>query len=685
MRSSAAERVGNDDLVALGLEPHEAQRLAGEVNRLLGTCSAAECWRRVSSGLLSPAHPFPVHQLLHRTVCDDEPDAGPAPIFVPAPESIRETNLARIQGQLGLESYAELHSWTVENRSAYWELMVRQLGIRFRTPPVEIVDSTPDAENARWLPGARLNIAESCFGRGSDPAVVCHREGAPVSSLSRKELDSLSNRVANALPRLGVDRGDTVAIDMPMNLEAVAIYLGVIKAGCVALTIAESFSAPEVRTRLRVGEAKALFTQDRILRGSRELPLYTRTLEAGAPVAVVVPAQGCLSEPLREGDLSWDDFLSEDEVFRAVACDPDDAINILFSSGTTGEPKAIPFTHLTPIKCAADGFLHQDIREGDVVAWPTSLGWMMGPWLIYASLINGATIALFDGIPTSRKFCEFVQDAKVNVLGVVPTLVAAWRAGSCVEGLDWSSVRVFTSTGECSNPDDMHFLTSRAGYRPVVEYCGGTEIGGAYITGTVVQPSVASAFSTAALGMSLTILDRRGAESDQGEIFIVPPSIGLSTRLLNRDHHREYFAGTPRGPGEVPLRRHGDRMERLGNGYFRAQGRMDDTMNLGGIKVGSAEIERVLNRVPGVGETAAVAVSPPGGGATRLVVYVVPATPEPQFDEEGLLRIFQRAIADRLNPLFRLHDVKVVRRMPRTASNKILRRQLRSRYSGPDA
>lgn len=685
MRRSAAEWVRSADLVALGLEPEEARRLSGEVNQLLDACSAVECWRRISSSLLSPGHPFPVHQLLHRIVFGNDQGTGPAPIFVPAPDFIRETNLVRIQKQLGLDSYSELHSWTVENRSRYWELMIRNLGIRFRTPPVRILDAAPGVEKARWLPGARLNIAESCFGRGSEPAVVYQKEGSPPSGLTRKGLESLSNRVANALPGLGVDRGDTIAIDMPMNVEAVAIYLGVIKAGCVALTIAESFSAPEVRTRLRVGNAKALFTQDRVLRGSKELPLYSRMVEAGAPVTVVVPARDRLSRPLREGDLPWDEFLSGDDVFRAVACEPDDAINILFSSGTTGEPKAIPFTHLTPIKCAADGYLHQDIREGDVVAWPTSLGWMMGPWLIFASLINGATIALFDGVPTSRPFCEFVQDRKVNVLGVVPTLVGAWRAGGCVEGLDWSSVRVFTSTGECSNPDDMHYLTSRAGYRPLVEYCGGTEIGGAYITGTVVQTSVASAFSTAALGMSLAIMDRRGVESDQGEIFIVPPSIGLSTRLLNRDHHQEYFTGTPKGPDGVPLRRHGDRMERLENGYYRAQGRMDDTMNLGGIKVGSAEIERVLNRVPGIGETAAVAVSPPGGGAARLVVYVVLATPEPEFGEEELLRVFQKAIADQLNPLFRLHDVKLVQQMPRTTSNKILRRQLRSRYAGPDS
>ena len=187
---SAAERIRTGDLVALGLDPRQARRLSADVNRLLGTCSSAECWRRISRGLLSPAHPFPVHKLLHRTVFDNERDAGPAPIFVPAPESVRDTNLARLQERLGLGSYAELHSWTVENRSGYWESMIRHLGIRFRTPPLKILESTPDAENAAWLPGARLNIAESCFGRGSDTAVVYQREGRPLSSLTRMGLDS---------------------------------------------------------------------------------------------------------------------------------------------------------------------------------------------------------------------------------------------------------------------------------------------------------------------------------------------------------------------------------------------------------------------------------------------------------------------------------------------------------------
>ena len=110
----------------------------------------------------------------------------------------------------------------------------------------------------------------------------------------------------------------------------------------------------------------------------------------------------------------------------------------------------------------------------------------MGPWLVYAALMNKAAMALFSGAASTRKFAEFVEDAGVTMLGLVPSLVSVWRRTGCLDGLDWSQIRAFSSSGECSNPHDMLYLMSRAGYKPVIEYCGGTEIGGAYITGTVV-------------------------------------------------------------------------------------------------------------------------------------------------------------------------------------------------------
>ena len=337
----------------------------------------------------------------------------------------------------------------------------------------------------------------------------------------------------------------------------------------------------------------------------------------------------------------------------------DDHTNILFSSGTTAEPKAIPWTQTTPIKCAADAYLHHDIQPDDVLAWPTNLGWMMGPWLIYAALINRASMALYYGAPTGRAFCEFVQDANVTMLGVVPSLVKTWRNAGCAEGLDWSSIKAFSSTGECSYPDDMLYLMSLAGYKPIIEYCGGTEIGGGYITGTMVQPASPSTFSTPALGLDFAILDEHGAECDNGELFLIPPSIGLSNELLNRDHHEVYFAGTPTRPDGTRLRRHGDQMQRLPGGYYRAHGRVDDTMNLGGIKISSAEVERVLNSVEGVRETGAISVVPADGGLEHLVVYVVPER-RAESNDRRLKVALQQVLAERLNSLFRIHELIVV-------------------------
>jgi acetyl-CoA synthetase len=220
-----------------------------------------------------------------------------------------------------------------------------------------------------------------------------------------------------------------------------------------------------------------------------------------------------------------------------------------------------------------------------------------------------------------------------------------------------------------------------AGNRPMIEYCGGTEIGGAYVTSTVVQPCIPSTFTTPALGLDFVLLDEDRQPADKGEVFIEGPSIGLSNRLLNGNHDAIYYRDTPMAKSGIPLRRHGDELQALGGGYFRVAGRSDDTMNLGGIKVGCAEIERVLNPLPGIQETAAVAVAPRGGGPSRLIVFVVPA-PGSGASAEELKPIFQRAISTQLNPLFHVHDVRIAQTLPRTASNKIMRRELRKSITG---
>jgi acetyl-CoA synthetase len=605
---------------------------------------------------------------------------SPAPVWEPSPDFIKTTNLAWLMRRVGVSSYEVLHAWSAQNREAYWQLAIERLEIRLRRPFSQVGDFSRGAEQPRWLVEAQLNIVESCFTAPADaPAIVEQGEGGELHTISVGELEALTDRVASSIQRLGFKPGNALAIMMPMTAESVAIYLGIIKAGAVVVGIADSFRPKEIATRLRLSHAVAVFTQDVMVRGGKVLPLYAHVIEAGAPLAIVLPAADGLSLPLRAEDRAWVDFLGVNRRFEAVPRKPSEPVNILFSSGTTGDPKAVPWTQTTPLKCAADAHFHQNVQPGDVMVWPTNLGWMMGPWLIFASLINKAAMGLYNGAPTGSGFGRFVQESKATMLGVVPSLVKTWRNTGCMEGQDWSGIKVFSSTGECSNAEDMRWLMSLAGGKPVIEYCGGTEIGGGYIVGTVTRPCVPGTFNTPALGLDFVILDESGQPAKNGELFVVPPSIGLSTTLLNKDHHEVYFADAPRGPHGETLRRHGDQMEELPGGYWRAHGRADDTMNLGGIKVSSAELERVLESVPNVIKTAAIAVAP-GGGPSQLVVYAV-CSGHQSLNMQDLTAAMQSAIKRDLNPLFKIHEILLVNSLPRTASNKVMRRELRDQYT----
>ena len=691
--------------------------------RLLGDASLSpeDKWAKIYRTLLTPRHPFDVHRELYTTVYKD---SAFKPAWIPTGESAQQSNISKTMATLGFKTYEELYWWSVgeETRSDYWKYATEAVRIKFDSPPTAMFDAARGAAHATYLPGARLNIVASCFNkrRGEDAAIVYASESDPddLLTMSYDGLSRLANQVANAITsKLGLSRGDAVGICMPMVPEAIALYLGIVKAGLVVVSIADSFSSDEIHTRMKLSKAKVVFTQDVIYRGAKFLGLYDR-VKGAAPDRIVVMSgllhalsqvpQGqsahsihaTVEAAMRPGvDVRWSELLegASDE-FEYVICSSMDAANILFSSGTTGEPKAIVWSHSTPVKCAADGYFHQDVRVGDVVAWPTNIGWMMGPWLIF-QLINGATLALFNGITSTYSFCKFVERAKVSMLGVIPSLVKTWHTMNTVDAdCDWSSIRRFSSTGEASDPVSMFWLMSRVpGYAPVIEYMGGTEIGGSFLSSTAVQRNVPSMFSTPVLGSSFLLLDENSTEivSGQGvgEIALTPPAFGLSTQLLNRDHYACYFEGMPAGANGEVLRRHGDEIEAVlysarDDGvrsipYHRALGRCDDTMNLGGIKTSSVELERTCNLTEGVHETAAIAVSPLGGGPSMLVMFVVLSSNSSvtkHDNYQALKSKLQLSIKAKLNPLYHISDIVVVASLPRTASNKIMRRVLRDSY-----
>ena len=599
------------------------------------------------------------------------------PYWKPTKEVIAHSNIFKMMQHHGFQKYQDFWKWSVQSKEAFWAETIENLDIKFEKKYDTILDISDGVENAHWLKNAQLNIVDSCFQNEDDAiAVIFQEKGKEIQKVTQLQLLKLVNQVANGLVELGLQKGDFIAIDMPMTMESVAIYLAGIKAGMPVVTIADSFTTNEIESRLQITNPKVIFTQDILVRAGRELPLYNKVVEANAPKAVVIKAS---NTPilLRDEDILWTSFLSENKEFSTVIQDPEDYISVLFSSGTTGAPKAIPWNHTMPIKSASDGYYHQDIHKNDVVCWPTNLGWMMGPWLVFAALINKATIALYYGAPVTEDFGEFVQNAKVTMLGVIPSFVKIWKTTQCMEQFNWKSIKCISSTGEVSNVPDMEYLMKLADHKPIIEYCGGTEIGGGYACSTVVQPNIAGVFSTQALGGEFILLNDEHNKCSKGELFLIPPIMGLSNSLLTRNNYNVYYRDVLPFEGKV-LRRHGDELELLSNGYYVARGRVDDAMNLGGIKVSSVQIEAVINTLDFVKESAAIAVSPENGGPSLLVIFYVENSSK-LIAPERLKKAID-CVKKKLNPLFKVYDLVEVVALPKTASSKVMRRTLKDLY-----
>ena len=400
---SGAELLEESRLVAF---KEVLQRAASSAS----TATPESVWSELVQ-LLRPTDSFELHAALYKHVYKARGAGSIRPLWLPpAPTNSSPTNIGRMMAAAGVDTYDEFYRWSIgpKTRSEYWEMAIKQLGVQFEQQPSSIFDTSEGVARATYLPDARLNIAKSCFHRRppTDVAIVFANESDPqkLHEWTFAHLDGISNHVAHSLEALGFRTGDTIGICMPMSAECCAVYLGIVKAGMTVVSIADSFSAIEIETRLRLAKARGIVTQDVIFRGAKFLPLYERVLEAVTNAAAAAAKQGegqaeggqagepltcvvlpgmlvvdgtaathpsaqalfrpaALDGPRRPLDVGWTDFLAlgsahaqgQPESYQAVILPSTHAANILFSSGTTGEPKAIVWSQATPIKAAVDG------------------------------------------------------------------------------------------------------------------------------------------------------------------------------------------------------------------------------------------------------------------------------------------------------------------------------------------
>ena len=276
------KEISAKELVELGLDGSVAGGMAEQVNSLLRSASAVQCWRALSQQVLRPCHPFSVHKFLYEAVFSGWDDQrGPWPAWSPTEESQRATNIWRLMERGGFRTYEDIRRWSCENREQFWALMVEQLSIRFSRRPSCIMDPSSDAACPRWLVDARFNIVDSCFDAPADATAIVYRtKSGATSTWSYGDLLKWTNRVANGLVESGFEPGHAIGVCLPMTAESVAIYLGIVKAGCVAVSIADSYASEGIAARLKLGQAKGIFTQDYDIRGRKPRPLYEKVVRA---------------------------------------------------------------------------------------------------------------------------------------------------------------------------------------------------------------------------------------------------------------------------------------------------------------------------------------------------------------------------------------------------------------------
>src|SRR5437773_8195082 len=477
-------------------------------------------------------------------------------VWRPAPELIAQSHLTRFMDRHGIGSLDKVMLRSAEDIAWFWDAVLQELAIQFYSPYSQLVDLSRGIPWPQWCVGGELNIVHNCLdkhhGTPTDSHIAVRWEGEEgvVRTLTYAELRREVNRAANALRSLGLGKGDAIGVFMPMAPEIVVAMLAIIKIGGIFLPLFSGFGAAAIVSRLKDADAKALFTAAGTYRRGKFCPMKPIADEAAAQIPslkhlIVVKESGewtheAVGSAVPSGrslDSLWTANTTAvgEPTERTSAEDP---MMIIYTSGTTGRPKGAVHTHCGfPIKSAQDMWMGLDLHPDETLFWMTDMGWMMGPWEVFGTLLLGATMMLYDGAPDfpgPDRVWSLVDRHKVTALGISPTLIRALRrhGDEIVHRHDLSSLRKFASTGEPWNPDPWMWLFQNVGRErlPIINYSGGTEISGGIVMGNVLTPMKPCAFYGPLPGMAADVVDENGnsVRGEVGELVIREPWIGMT-------------------------------------------------------------------------------------------------------------------------------------------------------------
>ncbi|SAK96051.1 AMP-dependent synthetase and ligase [Caballeronia hypogeia] len=621
-----------------------------------------------------------------------------AAVWQPGVEHVARSRLAAAMKRWGFSTLEALHTASVDRPEWFWPAAAEDLGISLRGNVESVRDDSRGRLFPQWFKGATLNVVESCVDRhAADPvqaqrtAVVYEGDSGQHRSLTFAGLKLEVDRFAAGLRRLGVGKGDRVALFMPPVPEAAVTIMACAKIGAIGVPAFSGYGSESLATRLQAAEAKVLVTVDSTTRRGKPVPMKAIADEAAASSRsvqhlVVIRASG---EPvaINDGrDYWWHEVatpLSDGaEPEAPEALDPNHPLLIIYTSGTTGLPKGIVHSHIGYLlKSAVDFGYAFDLQVGDTLGWIADMGWMLGPLMIVGGLQCGSGIVMAEGLPdhpAADRLWDMVERHRLTVLGISPTAARGLRAraDSGRPAADLTSLRAFASTGEAWDEPTWHWLFDTVGQSrlPILNYSGGTETGGGILSCYTIAPQAPASFSGPLPGMDVDVLDADARPTSEiGELAVHNTWVGM-THGFWRDDARYLDTYWSRWPDTWV---HGDLASIDAHGYWHIHGRSDDTLKIGGRRVGPSEIESALVAQPGIAE-AAVIGAPDAVKGQEIVAFVVArdsaAPPQPETLVAAVTQMLGKAMAP--------SRVHVVDGLPKTKNGKIMRRAIRARYLG---
>ncbi|WUH95105.1 acetoacetate--CoA ligase [Streptomyces sp. NBC_00433] len=622
-----------------------------------------------------------------------EADRAPEALWTPGPERVARASVTRFQRwaheRHGAPAvlpddpqggYAALHAWSVREAGTFWRALTEWYDVRFGTPS-DTVLADASMPGARWFPGATVNYAEHALrpaldaARADLPAVLHVDERMETGILSWAELSRQVASLAAALRRLGVAPGDRVSGYLPNIPQAAVALLATAAVGGVWTSCAPDFGARSVLDRFQQVEPVVLFTVDGYRYGGKEhdrtgVVAETRAALPSLRATVHIPLLGT---PAPEGALEWRDLVADDPRPAYEQVPFDHPLWVLYSSGTTGLPKAIVQSQggilLEHLKQTG---LHLDLGPDDRFFWYTSTGWMMWNFLV-SGLLVGATVVLYDGspgYPAIEAQWRVAEQTGTTVFGTSAAYVIACRKAEVHPGRDFDLSRVscVATTGSPLPPDGFRWLHDEiAEDLWIASVSGGTDVCSCFAGGVPTLPVHVGELQAPCLGTDLQAWDAQGRPvvDEVGELVVTNPMPSMPVRFWNdpdgaryRDSYFDMFPG---------VWRHGDWITLTSRGTVVIHGRSDSTLNRQGVRMGSADIYEVVERLPEIRESLVIGIEEPDGGYW-MPLFVQLAEGEELTDE--LRGRVNGAIRAQLSPRHVPDEIIAVPGVPHTLTGK---------------